>query len=98
MSFHGPCPVEGCALGLVLNEGIHLSPICPAHGAGDTIAAILSGLAHVRADIATDEDAARSQGFDGIAHAYALAGARIDGAIRGIEISTSRGGDPDAVA
>lgn len=54
-----------------------------------TIAAILSGLAEVRADIAADENAARAEGFDGIANAYALAGARLAGAIRGIQLRTT---------
>lgn len=54
-----------------------------------TIAAVLSGLAEVRADIAADEQAARNEGFDGIAHAYAVSGARLDGAIRGIQSRTT---------
>ena len=27
------CPVDDCPLGLVQVDGIHLSPVCPAHGA-----------------------------------------------------------------
>lgn len=54
-----------------------------------SIAAILSGLSEVRADIAADEVAARDEGLDGIANAYALAGARLAGAIRGIQSRTN---------
>lgn len=49
------------------------------------VAGILSGLALVRADLTSDEAAARDEGFDGIANAYANAGALLDGAMWGIE-------------
>lgn len=29
---HGPCPIDGCTLALVQIDGLHLSPMCPAHG------------------------------------------------------------------
>lgn len=31
--YRGPCPTPDCPLALVQIPGMHLSPVCPAHGA-----------------------------------------------------------------